>query len=110
MKKKSQLTQFLLDHDKELSDAMLTSSDWDLLDKTHRFLEPFASATLYAEGNCSSISQSLILMDALLLHYEDAKVEYKDDPRMLKAIEMGWFVLDKYYTVGAYCDSTILLH
>jgi hypothetical protein len=112
MKKKSQITQFLFDHDKELSDAMLTSSDWDLLDKTYRFLEPFASATLYAEGNCSSVSQSLILMDALLLHYEGAKEEYGDDPRMLKAIEMGWFVLSKYYTktedVPVYAASLLI--
>ena len=98
IRKKSQITQFLFNHDQELADAMLTSSDWDLLEKTHQFLEPFASATLYAEGNCSSVSQSLILMDALLLHYEGAREDYRDDPRMLKAIEMGWFVLSKYYT------------
>jgi len=112
MKKKNQITQFLFNHDKELADAMLTSSDWDLLSKTHRFLEPFASAILYAEGKCSSVSQSLILMDAVLLHYEDAKKEYRDDSRMLKAIEMGWFVLDKYYTmtedVPVYAASLLL--
>lgn len=98
IKKKSQIIEFLVNHDQELADIMLTSSDWELLNKTHDFLEPFASATLYAEGNCSSVSQSLILMDALLLHYEEAKKKHEDDPRMLKAIEMGWFVLAKYYS------------
>ncbi len=74
MKRKAQIHQFLLDHDTELEDNVLNGSDWDLLSKTHIFLQPFASATLYAEGGCSSVSQSLVLMDALLLHYERAKV------------------------------------
>lgn len=42
-------------------------------------------------------------MDALLLHYEQAKAHYLDsgltDKRMLHAINMGWFVLNKYYTM-----------
>ncbi|EXA31052.1 hypothetical protein FOVG_17610 [Fusarium oxysporum f. sp. pisi HDV247] len=40
-------------------------------------------------------------MDALLFHYESAKVQHSQpgsmDTRMRHAIEMGWFVLDKYY-------------
>jgi hypothetical protein len=74
IKNKLQISQFLLNHDTELEDNILNGSDWDLLGKTHTFLQPFASATLYAEGNCSSVAQSLVLMDALLLHYERAKV------------------------------------
>jgi hypothetical protein len=103
IRKKVQINQFLLEHDRELEDTFLSGSDWDLLAKTHAFLEPFASATLYAEGKCSSVSQSLFLMDALLFHYESAKVQHSQpgsmDTRMLHAIEMGWFVLDKYYTM-----------
>ncbi|EKG09391.1 hypothetical protein MPH_13579, partial [Macrophomina phaseolina MS6] len=42
-------------------------------------------------------------MDSLLVHYENNKKHYSKkehyDPRMLRAIEMGWFVLDKYYTM-----------
>ena len=69
-----QITQFLLDHDIALEGNILNSSDWELLSRTHAFLQPFASATLYAEGSNASISQTLILMDALLLHYKQAKV------------------------------------
>jgi formyltetrahydrofolate synthetase len=46
-------------------------------------------------------------MDALLKHYENAKVKYSNpinpdkksdvNDRMLRSIEMGWWVLDKYY-------------
>jgi hypothetical protein len=103
IRKKVQINQFLLKHDRELEDTVLSGSDWDLLAKTHAFLEPFASATLYAEGKCSSVSQSLFLMDALLFHYESAKVQHSQpgsmDTRIHHAIEMGWFVLDKYYTM-----------
>ncbi|KAH7471703.1 hypothetical protein FOMA001_g13695 [Fusarium oxysporum f. sp. matthiolae] len=93
IRKKVQINQFLLEHDRELEDTVLSGSDWDLLAKTHAFLEPFASATLYAEGKCSSVSQSLFLMDALLFHYESAKVQHSQpglmDTQMLHAIEMG---------------------
>ncbi|KAF4334810.1 Tfo1 transposase [Fusarium beomiforme] len=54
-------------------------------------------------GKCSSVSQSLFLMDSLLFHYESAKAQHSQpgsmDTRMLDAIEMGWFVLGKYYTM-----------
>ncbi|KAG6996750.1 hypothetical protein FocnCong_v014989 [Fusarium oxysporum f. sp. conglutinans] len=103
IRKKVQMNQFLLEHGREFENTVLSGSNWDLLAKTHAFLEPFASATLYAEGKCSSVSQSLFLMDSLLFHYESAKAQYSHpgsmDTRMLHAIEMGWFVLDKYYTM-----------
>ena len=103
IKKKNQINQFLHEHDRELDDNLLNSSDRDLLNKTHAFLEPFSAATLYAKGKCSSICQSLVLMDALLGHYERAKTYFSqpesEDPRMLRAIEMGWFILNKYYTM-----------
>ncbi|PCD21979.1 hypothetical protein AU210_015782 [Fusarium oxysporum f. sp. radicis-cucumerinum] len=103
IRKKVQINQFLLDHDRELEDTVLSGSHWDLLTKPQAFLQPFASVTLYAEGKCSSVSQSLFLMDALLFHYESSKVRHSRpgsmDTRMLHAIEKGWFVSDRYYTM-----------
>jgi hypothetical protein len=64
----------MTDYESLLGDIRLTAADWDILGKAHAFLQPFASATLYAEGDKSSISQSLPLMDALLVHYERKKV------------------------------------
>ena len=72
--KQSEIKAFMTDHEAALSDLRLTAQDWDFLCKAHTFLQPFASATLYAEGDKSSISQSLPLMDALLAHYERNKV------------------------------------
>ncbi len=92
----------MTDHEAGIGDNRLLASNWDLLAKAHAFLQPFASATLYAEGSTSSISQSLFLMDLLLAHYEEQKAHYSEDksthdPRMLYAIDMGWFILNKYY-------------
>lgn len=114
--KQSEIKAFMTDHEAALGNLRLTAQDWDLLCKAHTFLQPFASATLYAEGDRSSISQSLPLMDALLAHYERNKMYYSQedhqDPRMVRAIEMGWFVLDKYYNmteeVSVYAAALLL--
>jgi hypothetical protein len=74
IRKKQQIKQFLLDHDKELSDNIFNASDWEYLERTHHFLQPFTSATLWAEGANSTLSQTLTIMDGLLRHYEKNKV------------------------------------
>ena len=79
----------------------LTADNWDLLYKAHAFLQPFAGLTLCGEGAASSLSQVLRAMDALLKHYEQEKEIYSRtktrDEKMLYSIEMGWYLLDKYY-------------
>ncbi|KAJ4127374.1 hypothetical protein NW765_017326 [Fusarium oxysporum] len=111
-KEKQQVKQFLLDYDKALGDNILTSSDWDYLEKTHAFLQPFTSTTLWAQGVTATLSQNLILMDILLRHYEQKKELYEaeetHDPLMLHSIDMGWFVLDKYYALSGSPLSTQL--
>ncbi|RKK76433.1 hypothetical protein BFJ68_g18036 [Fusarium oxysporum] len=104
IRKKQQVKQFLLDYDKALGDNILTSSDWDYLEKTHAFLQPFTSTTLWAQGVTATLSQNLMIMDILLRHYEQKKELYEaeetHDPLMLHSIDMGWFVLDKYYALS----------
>ncbi|KAG7408556.1 Zinc finger BED domain-containing protein DAYSLEEPER [Fusarium oxysporum f. sp. rapae] len=88
----------------ELQDDILLASEWEFIERTHRFLQPFASATLLAEGARSTLSQSLSIMDVLLRQYEKYKELYSSkenhDPHMVHCIDMGWFVLNKYYTVS----------
>ncbi|RII22754.1 hypothetical protein CUC08_Gglean013408 [Alternaria sp. MG1] len=72
---------FMHDNKKHLYEFRLTSDDWDILQKAHTFLQPFASATLYAEGDKSSISQSLLIMDSLLVHLLQAT---KGTPPLMK--------------------------
>ncbi|KAH7124883.1 hypothetical protein B0J13DRAFT_565776, partial [Dactylonectria estremocensis] len=103
--KKAQVVQFMVDYDKDIGCAnLLTGADWDILLKTHTFLQPFTEATLITEGDKASLCSTLQLMDGLLSHFEKAKIYYSTlefhDTRMLHSIEMGWFVLDKYYTMS----------
>ncbi|KAG7402662.1 putative AC transposase [Fusarium oxysporum f. sp. rapae] len=104
IRKKQQVKQFLLDYDKALGDNILTSSDWDYLEKTIAFLQPFTSTTLWAQGVMATLSQNLMIMDILLRHYEQKKELYEaeetHDPLMVHSIDMGWFVLDKYYALS----------
>lgn len=75
LRKQSEIKVFLVDHEDDLNGIKLTAEDWDILSKAHSFLQPFAGATLYAEGDKSSIGQSLEIMDVLLYHYEQEKVK-----------------------------------
>ena len=101
LKKQAQIKLFFVDNDKDLEEIKLTAKDWDLLHKAHDFLQPFDGLTRSAEGAKSSISQVLLAMDALLKHYEQQKDIYSAkatrDEKMLHSIEMGWYLLDKYY-------------
>ncbi|KAI1663193.1 Restless transposase [Pyrenophora tritici-repentis] len=102
-------------HEVAFGDNRLTGEDWQILDRAHEFLETFAEATLYAEGK-SLIAQSLLIIEILLKKFEDEKKRYssrpKKDLRMVRAINIGWFVLNKYYSradeVPAYGAAILL--
>ncbi|KAG6989967.1 hypothetical protein FocnCong_v020116 [Fusarium oxysporum f. sp. conglutinans] len=50
IRKKVQINQFLLEHDRELEDTVLSGSGWDLLAKTHAFLEPLCIGNFLCRG------------------------------------------------------------
>ena len=99
IRKKPQIIGFLLEHDKDLGDIKLSGSDWELLSKIRQFLKPYAKGTLLAQTDKASAFESLLIMDILLSHYESMKKRNPSDQRLLKAIDMGWFVLNKYYSM-----------
>lgn len=74
LRKTDAIKLFMVNHAQELSNICFSNNDWDILKRVHLFLQPFASATLYSEGNRASISSSLRLLDSLLFHYEREKV------------------------------------
>jgi hypothetical protein len=74
IRKKQQVKQFLLDYEKALGDNILSSSDWDYQEKTHAFLQPFTSTTLWTLDVTATLSQNLMIMDILLRRYEERKV------------------------------------
>lgn len=120
-KKRDEIKEFIAKHD-ECEPFRLQNRDWDILERTEEFLSVFNSGTLWVEGHKASLSQSLEMMDVILTYFEDQKVvstiplfcdiilmpsqakysspnhdEFVDDPRMVHSIEMGWFILNKYY-------------
>jgi len=66
IRKRQEVNTFVSNHDHDLDP--ISSEDWELLTKTHSFLQLFNEATLDAETDLSSISQALELMDILLQH------------------------------------------
>ncbi|KAJ3454169.1 hypothetical protein MRS44_018063 [Fusarium solani] len=101
-RKEREIKDFIDKHP-ECDNFRLNGVEWDTLKRTERFLSVFASGTLWVEGSEASLSQSLTLMDAILTFFEDQKALYKSGPekdlRMVHSIEMGWFILDKYYAL-----------
>ncbi|KAI8401800.1 hypothetical protein FOFC_18669 [Fusarium oxysporum] len=101
-RKEGEIKDFIDKHP-ECDNFRLNGVEWDTLKRTGRFLSAFASGTLWVEGSEASLSQSLTLMDAIITFFEDEKVLYKSSPekglRMVHSIEMGWFILDKYYAL-----------
>ncbi|KAG7425361.1 hypothetical protein Forpi1262_v013208 [Fusarium oxysporum f. sp. raphani] len=91
------LSIFLNQYHKELEGDILTHDDWQVLKWTHEFLQPFHQATLEQQMEWASIDQVLENMDILFLQFENAKVKYAGNARMVHSIHMGWWVLSKYY-------------
>ena len=94
-------------------DDCLTNDDWEILEITRRFLEPFYKATLAAESNLSSLELVIFNIENLLLFYEKYSTKYASNLHLSVALDMGWSVLKDYY---ALTDETpvytmaILLH
>lgn len=76
LRKKVEIRQFFLDFEREIGDNILNVSDWEFIERAQQFLQPFAAATLLGEGAGSNLSHTLMIMDALLHHYEKAKVRH----------------------------------
>jgi hypothetical protein len=55
-------------------DDILTQDEWQLLVDTEEFLQPFYEATLEGQNTFASLDQTLVFMDILFKHFEEAKV------------------------------------
>ncbi len=98
VEKKDQLNAFCIKHYKDLSSDILSGPDWEIIELTEQFLQPFHQATLSQQANWSSIEQVLLNMEILLKHYETSKQEFIENAHLTRCIEMGWLVLEGYYT------------
>jgi hypothetical protein len=76
MKHKGKFLTFLSEHETDLHDNMLTGVDWEMLQKTLDFLQPFSQGTLSGEKDTASLISTLETMDIILAHFEEMQVSY----------------------------------
>jgi hypothetical protein len=65
---------WLMENTQHLEGNNLDKNDWDLLQKTHEFLQPFKQGTLLTEKNLSTLSDAMMVLDILLIHCRKTRV------------------------------------
>ena len=68
LQRRSAIVIWLMDNIDKIGDNHLEKDDWDLLQKTHEFLQPFKQGTLLTEKNLSNLSDAVMVLDILLVH------------------------------------------
>ena len=58
----------------DLKDDFLTPEDWETLEETRSFLQPFYRVTLETQGHCAMLDRMLYTMDILIKHFKKAAV------------------------------------
>jgi hypothetical protein len=96
-----------------LEQYQLTASEWQLVEETVAFLQPFKEATKRCEGDDVTLDKVQVMMDWLAQHLKEQKVLHKANTSFLASIVTAWYAFDKYYqlidSTGAY-SAAILLH
>ncbi len=88
--------QSFIDDDPDLSDNILTASDWRTLTSIRDFLAPFFQITKYTERRHATINRVLPSLDFLLDRYELGALLHTADNFIKLAIDAGWKKLKKY--------------
>jgi hypothetical protein len=74
IKHKGNFLTFLSEHEADLHGNILTGMDWEMLQKTLDFLQPFNQGTLSGEKDSASLISTLETMDIILAHFEEMQV------------------------------------
>lgn len=98
---------------KELEQYYLSPDEWQLIQHTYNFLQPFKEVTKRAEGDQVTLDTVQEEMDFLRFHYQQQEVKHCNNTGLLSAINTSWLLFNKYYElideVAAYVTA-ILLH
>jgi hypothetical protein len=81
--------KYCQDHEEELEDDILTPKDWKKLCLIKDFLAPFSRATLFTEGDSTSLDSTLFIMDVLIKHLQEKTVSYASLSRTTKLTIIG---------------------
>ena len=68
------VVKYCIDHGEELEDDILTYQEWKKLRAIKEFLQPFYRATLFTEGDSTSINRTLFVIDVLIKHIQNETV------------------------------------
>jgi len=76
----------------------LLPDDWDYMKCIKEILAPFKEWSQWLQSRYSNgcVRDILPAMDELLSHLEDMKVQFCRDPPLVRMIELGWNIVDKY--------------
>jgi hypothetical protein len=66
--------RYCQDYESELEEDILSFADWKKLRTIKEFLGPFSRATLFTEGDSTSIDRTLFTMDVLIKHIQQETV------------------------------------
>jgi hypothetical protein len=97
----------------ELEQYYLTPDEWQLLQHTYHFLQPFKETCKRAEGDNVTLDVVQQEMDFLRHHYTQQEIKHTSNSGLLAAINTSWLLFNKYYElideVAAYVTA-VLLH
>ena len=83
------IEKYCQDHEEELKDDILTPKDWKKLRTIKDFLAPFSRATLFTEGDSTSLDSTLFTMDVLIRHLQEETVSPSALSRTIKLTIIG---------------------
>ena len=70
LEKRSEIEKYIRNHELDLEEDELTPADWKKLRTIKDFLSVCARATLFTEGDSTSIDKVLFTMDILIKHFQ----------------------------------------
>jgi hypothetical protein len=68
------IEKYCIDYEDELEEDILSFQDWKKLRTIKDFLAPFSQATLFTEGDSTSIDSTLFTLDVLIKHLQNETV------------------------------------
>jgi hypothetical protein len=68
------IEKYCIDHEDELEEDILSFQDWKKLCTIKDFLAPFSRATLFTEGDSTSIDSTLFTLDVLIKHLQNETI------------------------------------
>jgi hypothetical protein len=76
---------------------ILTDKDWNIIEDTHKFLQPFHEVTQKAQRDDATFDKVLFYMDFLRSHLAKAHAKWASNQDFTAAIMMCWYAFDKWF-------------